>query len=105
MNASVISPPNWQAVTADQATASENALPTFQTPGRDAVRGAVRDACLVSIYPTGPLMGTRYPLAGNAVVIGRSPDSAICNDDSSVSRSHALLTRGDDTPASPIWEH
>ena len=96
MNASVSSPPMWDAVAADVATASENALQTFKTPDREPVRGAIGDACLVSIYPVGPLMGTRYRLAGNEVVIGRGSDCEICNDDPSVSRNHALLTRGDD---------
>jgi diguanylate cyclase (GGDEF)-like protein len=95
MNASVITPPMWQAV-ADVATASESALQPFKTPERDPVRGAIGDACLVSIYPTGPLMGTRYRLASNAIVIGRGSDCEICNDDPSVSRNHAVLTRGDD---------
>jgi diguanylate cyclase (GGDEF)-like protein len=96
MNASIIAPPLGDAVAADIATASENALPTFKTPERAPVRGAIGNACLVSIYPVGPLMGTRYPLESSEVLIGRGSDCEICNDDASVSRNHALLTRDED---------
>jgi diguanylate cyclase (GGDEF)-like protein len=86
----------WPAVAADVATSSENALPTFKTPERDAAHAPSGEACLVSIYPTGRLMGTRYRLADDAVVIGRGPECGICSDDPSVSRNHARVTRGDD---------
>jgi diguanylate cyclase (GGDEF)-like protein len=57
-------------------------------PSRHDGRG---EACLVYIYPTGPLMGRRYPLARDPVVIGRSDDCAIPNNDGSVSRHHARV--------------
>jgi diguanylate cyclase (GGDEF)-like protein len=41
-------------------------------------------------------MGCRYTLAGEEIVIGRGADCAIRNDDSSVSRRHALLKRAED---------
>ena len=48
-----------------------------------------RDACLVHIYPTGPDMGRRYPLANRVLVIGRGDDAGIRIQDHSVSRKHA----------------
>jgi two-component system, cell cycle response regulator len=96
MNGLVSISPKWQAVIADQATASEDALPTLQTPARDPARRATGEACLVSIYPAGPETGTRYALADDPVVIGRNHDCAIRNGDASVSRCHALILRGPD---------
>jgi diguanylate cyclase (GGDEF)-like protein len=55
-----------------------------------------RDACLVHIYPTGPGMGTRYPLTGSALVIGRENDCDIQIHDHSVSRRHARILTGTD---------
>jgi len=88
-------PRQWPAL-ADQATANGDALTTFKTPELEPVRAANREACLVSIYPTGPRMGLRYTLSGDELVIGRGSDCAIRNDDSSVSRRHAVLRRGED---------
>jgi two-component system, cell cycle response regulator len=64
-------------------------------PGRGpAVAG--REACLVHIYPTGPGMGTRYPLGETPLVVGRGNDSDIRINDNSVSRRHARIQPGAD---------
>jgi diguanylate cyclase (GGDEF)-like protein len=55
-----------------------------------------RDACIVYIYPTGPLMGQRYLLAGDPVLIGRNDDCQVPNPDASVSRHHARIELRDD---------
>ena len=52
---------------------------------------ATREACLVHIYPSGPTMGCRYPLADRPLVIGRGEESDIRLNDHSVSRRHALI--------------
>lgn len=52
-----------------------------------------RDACLVLIYPPGPLMGQRFTLAERETYIGRGSDCKIQLDFDSVSRRHALLAR------------
>ena len=49
------------------------------------------DACLVHIYPTGPGMGSRYPLGDSPVVLGRDDDCHIHLTDDSVSRKHACI--------------
>jgi diguanylate cyclase (GGDEF)-like protein len=54
---------------------------------------AAGDACLVLIYPTGPMMGTRYVLNNEIMAIGRTADCQIQNTDSSVSRRHAQIER------------
>jgi two-component system cell cycle response regulator len=81
---------------AAEAAPAEGASQTFRTPRLGPVRGATRDACLVYIYPTGPHMGTRYPLDAEPVRIGRQEDCQVRNTDSSVSRVHAKIVRGDD---------
>ena len=53
------------------------------------------DASLVYIYPTGPLMGTRYVLDADLAVIGRTEDCKVRNTDGSVSRYHARIDRRD----------
>jgi diguanylate cyclase (GGDEF)-like protein len=52
-----------------------------------------RDACLVHIYPTGPGMGTRFPLgdADSVSIVGRGSDCEIHINDHSVSRRHARI--------------
>ncbi|HVL16136.1 MAG TPA: GGDEF domain-containing protein [Gemmata sp.] len=52
---------------------------------------STRDACLVHIYPTGPHMGCRYPLADRTVFLGRGEDCDIRLQDHSVSRKHARI--------------
>lgn len=55
------------------------------------ILSAVREACLVHIYPTGPTMGCRYPLGDRPVMIGRGDDCDIRLTDHSVSRRHACI--------------
>jgi diguanylate cyclase (GGDEF)-like protein len=66
---------------------TETVTPQAATPER----ATGRDACLVQIYPTGPTMGRRYPLAGPPVVIGRGADCGIRIEDHSVSRRHTRI--------------
>ena len=44
----------------------------------------------------GGRQGETFPLGGERMVIGRSPDAAIFLDDVTVSRSHAFVRRGDE---------
>jgi pSer/pThr/pTyr-binding forkhead associated (FHA) protein len=44
----------------------------------------------------GGRVGQSYPLEGDRLVIGRSPDAAVFLDDVTVSRNHALLVRRQD---------
>jgi diguanylate cyclase (GGDEF)-like protein len=53
--------------------------------------GAQREAILVHIYPTGPLMGRRYVVAAAPLVLGRGDTCDIHINDSSVSRRHAAV--------------
>src|SRR5437868_4885324 len=55
-----------------------------------------RDALLVYIYPTGPLMGSRYALGESPIVIGRGDDCTIRIDDHTVSRRHARVAPAGD---------
>jgi diguanylate cyclase (GGDEF)-like protein len=64
---------------------------TFKTPEQAPVRREPREACIVYIYPTGPLMGSRYSLGNGPVLIGRSDDCQVPNVDASVSRHHARI--------------
>jgi diguanylate cyclase (GGDEF)-like protein len=64
---------------------------TFKTPEQSPLRRESRDACIVYIYPTGPLMGSRYPLGAGPILIGRSDDCQVPNVDASVSRHHARI--------------
>jgi len=52
----------------------------------------------VHIYPSGPLLGTRYTLADESLVIGRAESCRVQNTDLSVSRTHARIDR---TPLGP----
>ncbi|HEX4589465.1 MAG TPA: FHA domain-containing protein, partial [Gemmataceae bacterium] len=58
-------------------------------PKRPSTLG--RDACLVHIYPTGPNMGSRYPLSGAVLMVGRGEDCTIQIHEHSVSRRHARI--------------
>ncbi|HEY7428614.1 MAG TPA: GGDEF domain-containing protein [Gemmataceae bacterium] len=74
----------------------EKATETWVTAPERLISSARRDACVVHIYPTGPGMGTRYPLADNPVVLGRGNDCDIRINDHSVSRRHARIQPGAD---------
>jgi diguanylate cyclase (GGDEF)-like protein len=89
-------PPSEPRRAQDDSTFTDVAAQTFKTPERGPVRSASQEACLVYIYPTGPAMGTRYPLGAQPVVIGRGDECAVHNPDASVSRAHARIARGDD---------
>ena len=91
----VVNTPVGAASVSDGSTFTEAARLTFKEPTPAVGRGAVRDACLVHIYPIGPNTGRRYPL-GDVAVIGRDGDCAIQNTDTSVSRCHARVVRGED---------
>lgn len=49
------------------------------------------DACLIHIYPTGTLLGRRYALNRDPIMLGRGEECEICIQDSSVSRCHAYI--------------
>jgi len=48
-------------------------------------------ACLIHIYPTGPALGTRYPLVEGSTLLGRQDTCQIVIEDESVSRRHASI--------------
>jgi diguanylate cyclase (GGDEF)-like protein len=68
----------------------EKLLDTVFQPARRP-QSINRDACLVHIYPTGPMMGTRHILSDRPVIIGRGEDCDIRILDNSVSRRHARI--------------
>src|SRR5438132_4992217 len=69
----------------------EKATETWVTAPDRLVSATRRDACVVHIYPTGPGMGTRYPLTDVPMVLGRGNDSDMRINDHSVSRRHARI--------------
>jgi diguanylate cyclase (GGDEF)-like protein len=64
---------------------------TWKTVPASGPALAMRDACLVHIYPTGPGMGSRFTLGESSVVLGRGSDADIRINDNSVSRRHARI--------------
>jgi two-component system, cell cycle response regulator len=74
----------------------EKTSETWVTAPDRPVSTTRRDACVVHIYPTGPGMGTRYPLADSPMVLGRGNDCDIRINDHSVSRRHARVQPGAD---------
>jgi two-component system cell cycle response regulator len=74
----------------------EKTSETWVTSPDRLVSTTRRDACVVHIYPTGPGMGTRYPLADSPMVLGRGNDCDIRINDHSVSRRHARIQPGAD---------
>jgi two-component system cell cycle response regulator len=69
----------------------EKVTDTWITAPKRPVAANDREACLVHIYPTGPQMGQRYPLADKSLVLGRGDDCDIRIVDHSVSRRHARI--------------
>ena len=67
------------------------------TEVRAAGRSRLADgqACLVLIYPAGPLLGRRYELDLPEITIGRGTDCDVQVDRDSVSRKHARIERRD----------
>src|SRR6476620_4803788 len=62
-----------------------------------ALPSSDNQACLVHIYPAGLQMGSRFPLSGETIIVGRDFDCQIRLDDGSVSRRHAMIqTEGDE---------
>src|ERR1700680_1620348 len=74
----------------------EKTTETWVTGPERLVSATRRDACVVHIYPTGPGMGTRYPLSDSPVVLGRGNDCDIRINDHSVARRHARVQPGAD---------
>jgi two-component system cell cycle response regulator len=74
----------------------EKVTETWVTPPERPVSVTNRTACLVHIDPTGPGMGSRYPLADKQLVLGRGSDCEIRISDHSVSRRHARIQPGAD---------
>jgi diguanylate cyclase (GGDEF)-like protein len=72
----------------------EQVTETWLAHGNEPITAGNRQAYLVHIYPTGPGMGTRYPLADAALVIGRGNECDIQIADPSVSRRHARIQTG-----------
>lgn len=63
-------------------------LPQLRT---DTAAADHADACLVYIYPTGPLMGFRFKLGKFPSTLGRDSDCDIRLDEISISRRHARI--------------
>lgn len=74
----------------------EKTSETWVTGPNRLVSTTRRDACVVHIYPTGPGMGSRYPLSDTPMVLGRGNDCDIRINDHSVSRRHARIQPGAD---------
>src|SRR4051794_5995833 len=70
----------------------EKSVDTVFQPARRPL-SAIRDACLVHIYPTGPLMGIRHVLSEKPIIVGRGEDCDIRILDNSISRRHARIER------------
>jgi diguanylate cyclase (GGDEF)-like protein len=68
----------------------EKLVDTVFQPSRRPV-STNREACLVHIYPTGPLMGIRHVLGEKPIILGRGEDCDIRILDNSVSRRHARV--------------
>jgi diguanylate cyclase (GGDEF)-like protein len=74
----------------------EKTTETWVTVPDRLVSATRREACVVHIYPTGPGMGTRYPLSDTPMLLGRGSDCDIRINDHSVSRRHARIQPGAD---------
>jgi two-component system, cell cycle response regulator len=62
---------------------------TQQIESKRPLSRTCRDACLIHIYPTGLVMGTRHLLEKETIILGRGDDCDITVPDHSVSRRHA----------------
>jgi len=69
----------------------EKVAETWITAPLEMLTGGNLDACLVHIYPSGPLMGKRYALGSTQWVIGRDENCGIRTQENSVSRRHAQV--------------
>ena len=67
---------------------------TLKTPAQLSARVGKQDACVVYIYPTGPLMGSRFALGQTPVLFGRGELCQVQIPDASVSRVHARISPG-----------
>jgi two-component system, cell cycle response regulator len=77
-------------------TITASASPTFKVSDHNPLRSETQEANLVLIYPTGPRLGTRYPLADTSNLVGRTEDCQVYTPDGSVSRCHARIVREED---------
>lgn len=75
------------------ATDSGDLYATLRIDRADRAPTPSPDAGLISIYPTGPLIGRRYACGADPVLIGRDHECQIQNADASVSRHHARVER------------
>jgi diguanylate cyclase (GGDEF)-like protein len=69
----------------------ESATKTLRTEAVRPISTTHQAACLVHIYPTGPVMGTRYGLSDFPLVLGRDVECGIRISDNSVSRRHVRI--------------
>jgi pSer/pThr/pTyr-binding forkhead associated (FHA) protein len=76
----------------DQTTITYKVGETGDLKAVDADQVAAEGGALV-IRAGGGRSGESFPLAGERVTIGRSPDAAVFLDDVTVSRNHALIVR------------
>jgi diguanylate cyclase (GGDEF)-like protein len=72
------------------------ALDTWKSLPSPNLTAQCRLACLVHIYPDGPELGAKIALSLDSMIIGRGEDCGIQIRDSSISRYHALISRGKD---------
>jgi two-component system, cell cycle response regulator len=73
-----------------------NLIDTWRTVLQRPALGDAGSGLLVHIYPTGPGLGTCYPLLDHPCVIGRGEDSDISVYHPSVSRQHARIESADE---------
>ena len=78
--------------TGDGTTITYTVGETGETQAVDLEQMAAEGAALV-IRSGGGRSGESFPLSGDRISIGRSPDAAVFLDDVTVSRNHALIVR------------
>jgi diguanylate cyclase (GGDEF)-like protein len=74
----------------------EPVFKTLKVPMVKARPAGNGTAFLVHIYPSGPYMGSRYPVPNVPVTLGRGGECGIAVPDNSVSRQHARVEPRDD---------